>query len=114
VGRWRSFFEDPLRGKTSLSSVIWLYGILGSVIYGAIGLLFDVGNERAMQAYTILGLLYSIYVTVATYQSAVTCKSAGMRRLVRVCAVLSLLLLPLLAYLDLSGALDLTSLRGEQ
>jgi hypothetical protein len=39
-----------------------------------------------------------------------------MARFVRICAVLSLVLLPVFAYLDFTGALDLalTGLRGEQ
>jgi hypothetical protein len=108
-----SFFWDPLKGKTSLGRVIGVYGILGSVVYGAAALLFDVTNERAMWIYNIGGLLFTVYVTIATYQCARNCRTVWMRNLVRVSAVLSLLLLPLLAYIAASGAIDLTSLRGE-
>ena len=38
------FFIDPLRGKTSLARVVWLYGVVGSLIYGAIELLLDPAN----------------------------------------------------------------------
>jgi hypothetical protein len=109
-----SFFRAPLQGRTSLSKVFWLYGIAGSVCYSAIGLLFDAGNEIAMRIYVIGGLIFSVYVTIATYQCAGNCRSVLLARLVRVSAVISLLLLPLFAYLGLTGALDLTSLRGEQ
>jgi len=106
--------RDPLQGKTSLSRVFWLYGMAGSALYGAAGLLFDAGNELAMRIYALGGLVFSIYVTVATYRCAGNCRSAFLTRLVRVSAVISLLLLPVIAYLGLTGALDFTSMRGEQ
>src|SRR5271170_2268521 len=109
-----AFLKDPLRGKTSLSKVFWLYGVLGSVLYGAIELFLDPGNDFIMRVYVIGGLVFSVYVTVATYQCAANCKSAGVARLARVSAIISLLLLPVLTYLDLSGALTLMALGGEQ
>lgn len=109
-----AFFWDPLRGKTSVGRVIGVYGILGSLLYGALALLFDLTNERIMWIYNAGGLLLSVYVTIATYQCARNCRTVFMRNLIRVSAVLSLLLLPLLTYIALTGAIDLTSLRGEQ
>lgn len=107
--------KEPLQGRTSLSKVIWIYGLGGSLAVSALGLLLPAG-EVARRGYVIFGLIYSVYVTVATYQCAVNCKSKGLARLVRICAVLSLVLLPLFAYLDFTGAFDLvlTGLRGEQ
>jgi hypothetical protein len=110
--RLKRWIMDPLRGKTSLGRVVGWYGIAGSLLYSVFGLFIDVDNQRAMQAYTIGGLVYSVYVTVATYQCAASMRSALGRNLVRASAVLSLVLLPLLAYLALSGALTLTSLGG--
>lgn len=107
--RW---IVDPLRGKTTLGRVIGWYGIVGSLVYSALGLLIDVDSDRAMRAYTIGGLIYSVYVTIATYRCAVSLRSSFARNLVRVSALLSLALLPLLAYLALSGALTLTGLGG--
>ena len=104
---------DPLQGKTSLSTVVWGYGLLGSIVYGAIELFLDPGNEFAMRAYTVGGLLFSIYVTVAIYRCAGNCASKFWGRMARISAVLSLLLLPVLAYLELTGALSLAML-GEQ
>jgi hypothetical protein len=109
LARW---VMDPLRGKTTLGRVVGWYGIAGSLIYSALGLLVDVESERAMRIYTIGGLIYSVYVTIATYRCAASMRSAFGRNLVRVSALLSLALLPLLAYLALSGALTLTSLDG--
>ena len=111
-----SFLSEPLLGKTSLSKVFWLYGVLGSVLVSAVGLAFDPGNERAMRIYTVFGLLFSVYVTVATYQCAGNCRSKFLARLARISAIISLLLLPVLAYLYFSGAIGvaLVTLRGEQ
>jgi hypothetical protein len=108
-----STLSDPLLGKTSLSTVFWGYGLLGSIVYGAIELLLDPGNEFAMRLYTAGGLLFIIYVTVATYRCAGNCASKFWGRMARISAVLSLLLLPVLAYLELTGALSL-ALLGEQ
>jgi hypothetical protein len=107
--------QDPLRGKTSLAKVFWLYGLLGSILVSAIGLLLDSSNVLVMRSYTIFGLLFSVYVTIATYQCAGNCGSKFLARLVRISAVISLVLLPVLAYLELTGALDLAlaNLGGE-
>ena len=110
--RWR-FLLDPLEGRTSIGKVIWLYGVLGSLAYSVIGMPLEPGGP-AWHLYTIGGLLFSLYVTVATYQCARNCKTAFGRWLVRIGAVLTLLLLPVLTYLDWNGALELTSLRGLQ
>jgi hypothetical protein len=107
--RW---IMDPLRGKTGLGRVVWLYGIAGSLLYSAFGLFIDLENTRAMQLYTIGGLIFSVYVTIATYQCAASMRSAFARNLVRISALLSLALLPVFAYFALSGALTLTSLGG--
>jgi hypothetical protein len=103
-----AFLMEPLRGKTSLSKVFWLYGVLGSVLYGALEVLVDPGNVAATRIYIIGGFLFSVYVTLATYQCAVNCRSLWLARFVRVSAILTLLLLPVLTYLDLIGALTLT------
>jgi len=107
--------RDPLQGKTSLSKVIWLYGLVGSLIVSVLGLLLP-GGELARRAYVVFGLIFSIYVTVATYQCAGNCRSKALAWFVRVSAVITLVLLPVFAYLDFTGALDLalTGLRGEQ
>jgi hypothetical protein len=111
-----SFLKEPLQGKTSLSAVFWLYGFVGSILVSAIGLAVDPGNEFAMRVYTAFGLLFSVYVTVATYQCASNCQSKFLARLARISAVASLVALPVLAYLYYSGAIGvaLVTLGGEQ
>lgn len=107
--------KEPLQGKTSLARVFWLYGVLGSILVSAVGLAFDSSNEFAMRVYTLFGFVFTIYVTVATYQCAGNCGSKVVARFVRLSAVISLVLLPLFAYWALSGGLDLalSTLREE-
>ena len=110
-----SAIKEPLQGKTSLARVFWVYGVLGSVAVSAIGLFLDPGNEFARRAYVVFGLLFSIYVTIATYRCGVNCRSKALTRFVRISAIITLVLLPVLAYLDFTGAFDtLISLGGEQ
>jgi hypothetical protein len=113
---FRAFLVDPLQGKTSLAKVICLYGVLGSILVSAVGLLFDPGNEFVMRVYIAFGLLFTLYVTVATYRCAGNCHSKALARFVRVSAVISMVLLPVFAYLEFTGALDaaLTNMMGEQ
>jgi hypothetical protein len=112
----RAFLADPLQGKTSLTKVFWLYGVLGSVLLSAFGLLLDPGSRFAMAAYSVIGLLFSVYVTVATYRCAGNCRSKFMAGFVRFSAVVSLILIPVFAYLEFTGALDqfLSTMAGEQ
>jgi hypothetical protein len=111
-----SFVKEPLQGKTSLSRVFWLYGVLGSVLYSALELFLNPGSEAVMRMYVIGGLIFTLYVTVATYRCAMNCGSAFLGRWVRVSALISLLLLPVIAYLSLTGVLtfDLPALDGER
>ena len=101
-----SFLKEPLEGKTSLSRVIWLYGIVGSLLFGSIELFLNPENQFVMRVYSILGLFFGLYVTLATYRCAKNARSPFVARLVRVCAVISIVLLPVLTYLELTGALD--------
>jgi hypothetical protein len=111
VSRWQ-FLTEPLAGRTSIGKVVWVYGLLGSLLYGLLGLLIGEDDLLIAHLYTLGGFVFSVYVTVATYQCARNCKTGFGRRFVRVCAVLTLVLLPFFTYLEWSGALDLTSLRG--
>jgi hypothetical protein len=96
----------PLQGKTSLTRVFWLYGILGSVLVSALGLAIDPANLFATRAYILFGLLFSVYVTVATYRCAGNCRSKILAGFIRFSAVVSLVLLPVFAYLEFTGAID--------
>jgi len=102
-----TFLKEPLQGKTSLSRVFWLYGVAGSLIYGALEFFLDPGNALVMRLYIMGGLAISVYTAVATFRCAGNCQSKFWARSAQVSAVLSLLLLPLLAYMELSGGLSL-------
>jgi hypothetical protein len=108
------FVKEPLRGKTSLSKVFWLYGMLGSLLFGSIELFLNPENQFVMKVYTILGLIFSIYVTVGIYRCADNSRSRWMARSARVGAIITLFLLPVLTYLDLTGALSVADLLGGQ
>jgi hypothetical protein len=109
VTRW---IMDPLRGKTSFGNVLGWYGVVGSLVYSALGLFIDIESERALRVYAIGGLIFSAYVSIAMYRCAVSLRSSFVRNLVRVSSVLSLALLPVLAYLASSGVLTLSGLAG--
>jgi hypothetical protein len=98
------FLREPLQGQTSLSRVIWLYGVVGSLLFGSVEFFLNPENQFVMRVYTILGLFFGIYVTIATYRCAKNSKSLNLARFVRVCAVISLVLLPVLTYFELTGA----------
>ena len=100
------FMQAPLQGKVSVSRVFWLYGVVGSLVYGLVEFFINPGNTFLVRLYTLGAYVYSAYVIVGTYRCAVNCRSAGMARFVRISAIASLLLLPILAYFELSGALD--------
>ena len=110
---WQSFLLEPLRGKTALTRVFWVYGVMGSVLYGALELCLDPGNAAVMRWYTVGGLAMSVYTAVATYRCAGNCRSRYWTRMAQISAVVSLVLLPVFAYLELSGALEF-ALMGEQ
>jgi hypothetical protein len=106
------FVKDPLEGKTSLSRVFWLYGVFGSLLYGSLELFLNPENQFVMRLYTIFGLIFTVYVIIGTYRCANNCKSLWAARAARVGAIISLLLLPLLTYLDLTGSLTIADLLG--
>jgi uncharacterized membrane protein YesL len=108
------FVKDPLEGKTSLSRIFWLYGVFGSLLYGSLELFLNPENQFVMRLYTIVGLLFTVYVIIGTYRCANNCKSAWAARAARVGAIISLLLLPVLTYLDLTGTLTIADLLGGQ
>lgn len=98
------FIQAPLQAKLSVARVFWLYGVAGSLVYGCLEFFLDPGNMFLMRMYTIGGCLYSAYVIVGTYRCSVNCSTKRMARFVRVSSIISLILLPILAYFELSGA----------
>jgi hypothetical protein len=89
------------------------YSIFGSLLYGALEFLLNPDNAFVMRVYEIGSIVFLTYVTVATYKCAANCKSAVLARVARVSAIISLLLIPLIAYVDLTGSITIASLLGE-
>jgi hypothetical protein len=112
----RAFLIEPLQGKTSLTKIFWLYGVLGSLLLSAIGIVVDPGSKFVTGTYGVIGLLFSVYVTVATYRCADNCGSKILASFIRFSAVISLILIAIFAYLDFTGAVDqlLSTMGGEQ
>ena len=108
------FVKDPLEGKTSLSRVIWLYGFIGSLVYGSLELFLNPENQFVMRVYTIGGLIFTVYCIIGTYRCAKNTKSPWVARSARIGAIILLLLLPVLTYLELSGAVTIANLLGGQ
>lgn len=108
------FVKAPIRGKTSLSKAFWLYGFLGSLLFGSLELFLDPENQFVMKLYAILGFIFSVYVTIGIYRCAGNSRSPWMARSARVGAIVTLFLLPVLTYLDLTGALSVADLLGGQ
>jgi hypothetical protein len=108
------FVKDPLEGKTSLSRVIWLYGLVGSLLYGSLELFIDPENQFVMRVYTIVGLIFTVYCIVGTYRCAKNTKSPWVARSARIGSIILLVLLPVLTYLELTGAVTIADLLGGQ
>jgi hypothetical protein len=108
------FVKDPLEGKTSLARVVWLYGFLGSLLYGSLELFLNPENQFVMRVYAIIGLIFTLYCIVGTYRCAKNTKSPWLAKSARVGAIIMLLLLPLLTYLDLTGSITIADLLGGQ
>jgi quinol-cytochrome oxidoreductase complex cytochrome b subunit len=106
------FVKQPLEGKTSLSRVIWLYGLVGSLVYGSLELFLNPENQFVMRVYTIVGLIFTVYCIVGTYRCAKNTKSPWVARSARIGAIILLLLLPVLTYLELTGAVTIADLLG--
>src|SRR5260221_10257609 len=103
----RIFLMEPLQGKTSLSKVFWLYGVLGSVLVSALGLGVDPGNGVLWRAYIVFSLLFCVYVTIATYQCAGDRQSKFLAPLVRGSAVIFLVAPPGLSCFEFTGPLGI-------
>ena len=73
----------------------------------ALGLFINTDNAWEEWAYSIFGVVFSIYVTVATYRCAKNCQSVFLAQLVRISTLVSVVVfVPLLAYLYFSGTLE--------
>ena len=110
-----TFLKEPLQGKTSLSRVFWLYGVVGSILYGSIELFLNPGKpmghaDLCDRRSSRHGLRHRRHISM---RRELQIAGGGADRRA-ISAVISLLLLPVLAYLDFTGTLTLTDLMGGQ
>jgi hypothetical protein len=98
------FFLDPLRGKTTLWRVCWLYSIVGGAILQALAWAVAGRSVAAARTFALFALAYSIYVTISIYRCAGNCPWPTFGRVVRLCALVGLLVTPYMGYLLFNGA----------
>ena len=103
------FALNPVRGLTPLWKVALLYSIVGGALFQVVVLVTAPTSDGGRRALALVALAYGTYVTVATYRCAMNCPWPTFGRLVRLCAALSLLLVPFMAYLILRGGVVLAT-----
>jgi hypothetical protein len=97
------FALNPLRGSTPLWKIALLYSIVGGAVFQVIAMIVAPAPGGGRQVLALAALAYGTYVTVATYRCALNCPWPTLGRFVRLCAALSLLVVPFVAYLIFSG-----------
>ena len=60
------FVQAPLKGNVSVSRVFWLYGVVGSLVYGLLEFFINPANAFLIRLYTVGAYAYSAYVIVGT------------------------------------------------
>jgi hypothetical protein len=99
---WR-VIADPIRGVTPLWKVAVLYSIVGGGILSIAIRIAATAGDAALRTFGLVAFAYSAYITVAIYRCAGSCGSPRLAWIIRIAAALSLLSLPFLAYLFLTG-----------
>ena len=100
---------DPLRGTTPLWKVAILYSVVGGGVLELVGLLIAPVGPIATRAFALVALAYGAYVTLASYRCAGNCPWPQLSRLVRLCCLVSLIAVPFIAYLILTGGVALAT-----
>ena len=95
---WTQSLIDPLRGKTALWKVIWIYGFGVSMVYTVLGWIFVPETPAGIGIYFLLGLALGIVQSVMLWKCAYNSKFPAAGRLLRLLVVLGLLAVPLMLY----------------
>lgn len=98
-------FLDPLRGRTRLWRVVWLYGFVVSVCYYAIAVFFLPGSNFTTRLLVFGGLILALFQLAALWQCAYNGRSRSLARFVRTAVVVAFVLVPLLVYLVMTDAI---------
>ena len=99
---WRAI-ADPLRGVTPLWKVAVLYSMVGGGILGVAMKIAAPAGPAALRSFGLVALAYSAYVTIAVFRCAGNGLSPEWAQVIRIAAGISLLMLPLLAFLLFTG-----------
>jgi len=94
---------NPIRGVTPLWKVAVLYSMVGGAIIAVAAMIIAPTTLSGARAVAFVGLLYGTYVVIAAYRCATNCPWPVLARLIRLCAVVSLMLVPFAAYELLFG-----------
>ena len=92
-----SALTDPLRGKTSLWKVIWIYGFGVSVVYSVLGLLVP-ETPLGIGVYVLLGLLLGVVQSAMLWKCAYNSKFPAAGRWLRIMVIVGLVAMPLMLY----------------
>jgi hypothetical protein len=95
---WQRYLIDPLRGRTPLWQVIWIYGFGVSVLYALLEPLFAPSTRLGNGVYWALGIVIGIVQSVMLWQCAYNSSRPGYGRVLRVLVVVAALLFPLMLY----------------
>jgi len=95
---WLKLLAEPLRGRTSLWKVIWIYGLGASVVYTLLGWVLAPQTPVSVGLYFMVGLALGIVQSVMLWQCAYNSRFPGAGRLLRLIVVIGLLLLPVMLY----------------
>jgi hypothetical protein len=95
------FVLDPLRGRTRLWRVVWLYGFVAGACLSTARMFFlpAPASNSAIRSFASAGLLLSVYELIASWQCAYNNPSRFLARLVRTAVILSFISMPLFIYL---------------
>lgn len=95
---WLKWLAEPLRGRTSLWQVIWIYGLGASILYTLLGWVLAPETPVGIGLYFIGGLALGVVQSVMLWQCAYNSRFPAAGRLLRVMVVIGLLMLPLMLY----------------
>lgn len=95
------FVLDPLRGRTRLWRVLWLYIFVVGASLRVLELLLlpDPAPSSAVRLFSFAVLLVTVYQLIAIWRCANNNPSPFFARFVRLLAILGFLVIPLFVYL---------------
>lgn len=95
------FILDPLRGRTRLWKVVWLYMFVASGCFSVLRILLlpAAPSDSAIRSFVSVGLVLSLYDLIALWQCAYNNPSRFLARFIRTTVVFSFITIPVFIYL---------------